>query len=223
MTDFIPCQQVPTTRKSRRTGNTKGTLFFLRHIFQNGALSLCKYKCLWPMLKHSQFNSYLSCRMSSLKKGEQLLTLSCICEWHWSCLENSFSCNYLLKHFTTRLSLKTTLQWNAVKPGFMPVPCKGTSSCCSDPLWVLHILNRVFLITVKKLFVSRAEVRQDQLVAAHLYYCAFWLFSSSSFQPLSDKPNVKRGLHSPGNYHIWLSYLCATHIPWSLHQSSCWC
>lgn len=159
--------------------------------------------------------------MSSLKKGEQLLTLSCTWRWHWSCPKNSFSCNYLLKHFTTRLSLKTTLQWNAVRHCFMPVPSKGASNCGSDPLWGLHILNRVFFfITVKKPFVLRAEVRWDQLMAVH---CASGFFPSSSFQPLSAKPNMKSGLHSPGNCSIWPSYLCASRIPWSLHQSSCWC
>lgn len=65
--DFIPCQQVPTTRKSR-TESIKRTLFFLSffgegvgkplesHVFQNSTLSLCKYKYLCPVLKLSQFN-----------------------------------------------------------------------------------------------------------------------------------------------------------------------
>lgn len=113
--DFIPCQQVPTTRKSRRTGSIKGTFFFF---FDSGwknsdldemyfktvhflFVNIGNYGSCWSI---HNLTSYLSSRVSSLKREEKLLALSCTCGWHCSCPKNSFSCNYLLKHFTTRLS-----------------------------------------------------------------------------------------------------------------------
>lgn len=61
-------------------------------------VNIGNYGSCWSIYN---LTSYLSSRVSSLEK---LLALSCTCGWHCNCPKDSFSCNCLLKHFTTRLS-----------------------------------------------------------------------------------------------------------------------